>query len=189
VKKYLGPALKVAQYSAGKQNDDGSWDYGELSTQRWVDNFHTGYNLCALQSISKYAGTLEFEVNARRGFEFYKNQFFREDGAPKYFHNRVYPLDIHSVAQSIITLLELKDLDNSNVELVHSVVGWAMKHMWDEKGYFYYQVLSRFKNKISYMRWSQAWMLLALSCLVEESDQGDTTRAAESHNVQTEVMR
>ena len=51
-KKFLEPALKVARYSAAKQHDDGSWDYGESPTQRWVDNFHTGYNLCALRSIS-----------------------------------------------------------------------------------------------------------------------------------------
>jgi hypothetical protein len=40
-------------------------------------------------------------------------------------------------------------------------------HMWDEQGYFYYQVLPYYKNKIPYMRWSQAWMLLAVSTLLE----------------------
>ena len=37
----------------------------------------------------------------------------------------------------------------------------------DERGYFYYQVTPYYKNKISYMRWSQAWMLLALSTLLQ----------------------
>jgi hypothetical protein len=40
--------------------------------------------------------------------------------------------------------------------------------MWSEKGYFYYQVLPLIKNRIAYMRWSQAWMLLALSMLLSE---------------------
>jgi len=171
-KKYLERALKVARYSAAKQQHDGSWGYGELSTQRWVDNFHTGYNLCALRTIGRWAGTADFEPHIRRGLEFYRNHFFREDGAPKYFHNRTYPIDIHSVAQSIITLLELKGLDGGNVEQARALFKWAMENMWDQQGYFYFQVHSLYKNRISYMRWSQAWMLLALSALLENHCQG-----------------
>ncbi len=166
-KKFLEPALRVARYSAARQHNDGSWDYGDLSTQHWVDNFHTGYNLCALRSICRSAETSEFESHIRRGFEFYRKHFFREDGAPKYFHDRTYPFDIHSVAQSIITLLALRDLDEGSVNLALSVYGWAMNHMWDEQGYFYYQVLPFLTNKICYMRWSQAWMLLALATILE----------------------
>jgi len=170
--KFFEPALKVARYSAAKQHDDGSWDYGEHATQRWVDNFHTGYNLCALRSICQYAGTSEFEHYIRRGFEFYRNHFFRDDGTAKYFHDQIYPIDIHSVAQSIITLLAFKDLDKDNVSLAHAVFRWAMTNLWDEKGYFYYQVFPFFTSKIPYMRWSQAWMLLALSTLLGEFDKG-----------------
>jgi hypothetical protein len=173
-KKFLDPALKVARYSAAKQHEDGSWDYGELPTQRWADNFHTGYNLCALRSISQYVEASEFEAPIRRGFEFYRTHFFTEDGASKYFHNRTYPIDIHSIAQSIIMLLAFKDLDGNNVSLAHAVFRWAMAHMWDERGYFYYQVLPFGTNRISYMRWSQAWMLLALSTLLEHCDPAAT---------------
>jgi len=169
-RKFLDPALRVSRYSAARQHDDGSWDYGEFSTQRWVDNFHTGYNLCALRSIARYAGTSEFASNLRHGFGFYREHFFREDGAPRYFHNRTYPIDIHSVAQSIITLLELKDFDACNVELARSVFGWALNKMWDKQGYFYYQVHPWHTNRISYVRWSQAWMLLALVTLLEDCD-------------------
>jgi hypothetical protein len=170
-KKFLEPALKVTQYSAAKQHADGSWYYGEWPGERWVDNFHTGYNLCALQSICKYADTSEFEAHIRRGFEFYKYHFIREDCAPKYFHDRTYPIDIHSVAQSIITLLEFKNFGDGIAKLAHSVIKWTMTHMWDDRGYFYYQVLPFRTTKIPYTRWSQAWMLLALSTLLEECDQ------------------
>ena len=168
-KRFLEPALRAARYSAARQRLDGSWDYGELPTQNWVDNFHTGYNLCALQTVGRCAGTLEFDENVRRGLEFYRDHFFTREGAPKYFHDRTYPVDVHSVAQSIITMLELRDVDKSNVNLADSVLTWAMNNMWDEKGYFYYQVLPFFTNKVSYMRWSQAWMLLALSMLMEQN--------------------
>ncbi len=166
-RKYLGPALKVVRYSAGRQRQDGSWGYGEAGTQTWVDNFHTGYNLTALRSISQYAATVEFETHIQRGFDFYRGHFFQEDGAPKYFHNQTYPVDIHSVAQSILTLLTFKDLEG-NLDLAQAVFRWAMARMWDEQGYFYYQVLSLYTSKIPYIRWSQAWMLLALSALLNE---------------------
>ncbi len=168
--KFLGPALRVARFSAARQHEDGSWDYGEEPTQRWIDNFHTGYNLCALRSLSRYAETTEFEACVRRGFEFYRAHFFRRDGGVRYFHDRTYPVDIHCVAQSIITLLALKDLDPSNLLLAHRVFRWAMTHMWDERGFFYYQVLRLCTNRTSYMRWSQAWMLLAISQLSAESN-------------------
>ncbi len=167
-KRFLEPALKVARYSVTKQREDGSWDYGESSTQGWVDNFHTGFNLCALRALSQYAGTSEFDSHIRRGFDFYRDHFFREDGAPRYFHNRTYPIDIHSVAQSIITLLAFKDLDENNAKLADAIFKWAMTHMWDEQGYFYYQVLPFSTIKIPYIRWSQAWMLLAISKLLGE---------------------
>jgi hypothetical protein len=166
-KKFLAPALTAARYSAGKQHDDGSWDYGEASTQQWVDNFHTGYNLCALRDIGRYGETDEFEPHIRKGFEFYLKNFFLKNGAPKYFHNRTYPVDVHSVAQSIITLLTLKDYDTSSAQLAHAVFTWAMTTMHDTHGFFYYQAYPLFRIKISYMRWSQAWMLYALSILAQ----------------------
>src|SRR6266851_2522850 len=168
--KFLGPAMRVARYSAAQQHMDGSWYYGEGPSQQWIDNFHTGYNLCGLQAICRDTGTNEFESCILRGFEFYRSHFFREDGAAKYFHDRTYPLDVHCVAQSIITLLAFRHLDPGNVPLAHSVFRWAMNHMWDERGFFYYRVLRLGTIRTSYMRWSQAWMLLALSELMRESD-------------------
>jgi len=161
-KKFLDPALNAARYAAEQQQPDGYWFYGELPSQRWVDNFHTGYNLGALRSISRDAGTNEFDERIRRGLAFYKNHFFREDGAPRYFHNRTYPIDTHCAAQAIISLVEFKDLDPGNIPLAESVLRWTMKHMWDDRGFFYYRLLRTCKIKTSYMRWTQVWMFLAL---------------------------
>ena len=171
--KYLEAALKVAQYSVAKQHEDGSWDYGESHTQRWADNFHTGYNLCALQTICKNAATSEFEPQIKRGFAYYKKHFFTKDGVAKYFHNKIYPIDIHSIAQSMITLMTFRELDCSAVNIAHAVYRCAITNMWDEQGYFYYQAHRYYRNRISYMRWSQAWMLLALSTLLEDYNQKD----------------
>jgi hypothetical protein len=182
-KKYLDPALRAARYSATQQRADGGWDYGEGPKQRWIDNFHTGYNLCALRDICRYAETTEFEERIRRGLEFYKAHFFREDGAVGYFHDCTYPLDAHCVAQSMITLIALRDAHPDNVPLADSVYQWAMKHLWDDRGFFYYRILRFCTIRTSYMRWTQAWMFLALATLLEsDSSQQQPQRQTASVN-------
>jgi hypothetical protein len=166
--KFLQPALMAARYSVSRQNDDGSWYYGELPTQRWIDNFHTGYDLVALDDIGRYLRTDEFVGPVQRGFRFYREHFFRDDGAARYYHDRDYPIDSHCVAQSLITLATLKALDAGSGPLARAVIDWALAHLWDGGGYFYYQANLRFTNKLSYMRWTQAWMLLALSKFLRE---------------------
>jgi hypothetical protein len=189
--KYLAPALSAALYSVRCQRLDGSWVYGESARYAWVDNFHTGYNLCALRSIGNHLHSTQFDQPLRRGFEFYRHQFFRDDAAPNYFHNRTYPIDVHCVAQSIITLLELKDLGSDpgmesrlqpvssspakssnahcdNITLARRVFSWALANLWDDDGYFYHQKLPFGTIKIPYMRWGQAWMLVASSLLLEQ---------------------
>jgi hypothetical protein len=165
--RFLAVAFQAARYSSSRQTEDGAWTYGELPTQQWIDNFHTGYNLCALRDIGAYASTTEFDGNVQRGYRFYIDHFLHEDGAAKYFHDKVFPIDVHCVAQSIITLVELKSLHPRSVEKAQRVCDWALSHMWDRDGYFYYRILPFCKIKTSYMRWGQAWMLLALATLLE----------------------
>lgn len=168
--RLINNALQVARYSASRQKQDGSWDYGENDTQHWVDNFHTGYNLCALQDIKNYTGADEFDHIIKKGFNFYIEHFFRQDGAPKYFHNKAYPLDVHCVAQSIITLLRFRDLSTDSASLALSVFHWSLSNLQNPNGYFYYQITPYYRNRISYIRWTQAWMLLALTILWEHNE-------------------
>jgi hypothetical protein len=168
------PAFRVARASASRQAPNGSWAYGEGASQGWVDNFHTGYNLCALRSIVRDTGTEEFDACIGRGFAFYRDHFFCPDGSVRYYHDRDYPKDIHCIAQALITLITLADLDASNWALAKTVLRWALEHMWDERGFFYYRVLWTKTIRTSYMRWSQAWMLLALAMMVEHAVLEDT---------------
>jgi hypothetical protein len=163
----IEPALGVARASASKQAPDGSWAYGEGKSQGWIDNFHTGYNLCALRSIARHTGTAEFDERIERGFAFYRDHFFCSDGSVRYYHDRDYPKDIHCVAQALITLITLGDLDPSSRTLAQSALRWALERMWDESGFFYYRVLRTLTVRTSYMRWSQAWMLLAMATMAE----------------------
>jgi hypothetical protein len=107
------------------------------------------------------------------GEEFYRTRFILDDGRPRYFHNRTYPIDIHCIAQSILTMVCLRDLHPGNLALANKVFEWALRNMLSEDGYFYYRSYGVFKNRISYMRWSQAWMALAIAALIEASGAKD----------------
>lgn len=162
---FLEHASAAVRFSVRRQLPDGSWPYGEDRTQQWTDNFHTGYNLVALKRFSGFSGTDEYRENIGKGLAFYLDNFFTDSGMPKYYHNSLYPIDIHSVAQSIITLVEFREMRVGNLDLSLKNFAWALKEMRSDDGYFYYQVQRSYKNRIPYVRWSQAWMLLSLSVL------------------------
>lgn len=152
---------------ANVQRDDGAWIYGELSIQSWVDSFHTGYNLECIGQYQKYSEDTSFQMNLDKGLKYYLNNFFLKDGTPKYYDNKIYPIDIHAPAQLIATLYQLNVLKENKV-LVDSVLNWTIKNMQDQKGYFYYQLKQGVSSRIPYMRWAQAWMFYALSFYLRE---------------------
>lgn len=141
---------------------DGSWVYGMLPVQGWIDSFHTGYNLDGLIAYQENTGDMAFAENIERGFDFYIKNFFNEDGSPKYYHNQQYPIDIHCPGQLFVTLHRLGKFDEYR-ELAAKVLEWTIKNMQDGRGYFYYQLKKGVSSKISYMRWSNAFMFNALS--------------------------
>ncbi len=165
--------LKTAKESiiacSNVQRKDGSWIYGELSSQNWVDSFHSGFNLECIFDYQKYSGDFSFQPNLDSGLNYYLSNFFLENGTPKYYDNKVYPIDIHAPAQLIVTVYKLGRL-KENKKLINKVLNWTIKNMQDpQNGYFYYQLKKGISSKIPYMRWAQAWMFYALSYkLLEE---------------------
>ena len=157
--------IKVAKGSVqavvNAQEEDGSWVYGELEIQSWKDSFHTGFNIECLSEYMKYSGDRSIDLAVQKGLKYYLKNFFTDNGVPKYYHNKTYPIDIHSPAQLVVTLASL-GLIQDEVSLVQKVLNWTIGNMQSSEGYFYYQIKSRFTTKIPYMRWSQAWMAHSL---------------------------
>lgn len=161
----LGAALlgrrDCLEFSVNRQRADGSWWYGEAVNQRWIDNFHTGYNLVALKEYENRTGDRSFADSAERGFAFWERTFWRADGAPRYYHNGDHPLDTHGSAQGILTYLAF-----GRVEQARQAARWAVENMWDKRGFFWYQRGRYGTNRMCYMRWTQAWMYHALGELL-----------------------
>ncbi|MEW6732827.1 MAG: hypothetical protein AB1489_15995 [Acidobacteriota bacterium] len=156
-------AVEAARFSIARQAADGSWPYGTAPFQSWIDSFHTGFNLISLDAVVRYCHMPSWQEALARGWQFYNLHFFLADGTPKYYHNKLYPIDIHAAAQAMVTFARLEHLSSNTRERLASVADWALSHMWDKEGYFYFQRLPRWTNKIPYMRWAQAWMAYALA--------------------------
>lgn len=150
------------------QKENGAWVYGMLPVQSWVDSFHTGYNLDGLIAYQELTGDMKYNHFIENGFKYYIDNFFEDNGTPKYYDNKMYPIDIHCPGQLFVTLHRLGKFDEYQ-ELASKVLDWTVKHMQDKKGYFYYQLKPGISSKISYMRWSNAFMFQALSCYLLES--------------------
>lgn len=148
---------------ASAQQSDGSWLYGELPVQNWIDSFHTGYNLEALQSYQDLTGDTTFQEHITKGSAFYTKNFFLEDGTPKYYHNKTYPIDIHCPAQLFVTLNRLNQFD-AHKELAEKVLNWTIEHMQDKKGYFYYQLKKASVQK--YRTCAGATLLCFMPCRI-----------------------
>lgn len=159
-------ARAAIQYSCASQLPDGSWYYGQDSRYHWIDSFHTAYNLEALKCYIDATGHLRYKANLDLGTEFYCRNFFLQDGTPKYYYDRVYPIDIQCAATAIDTLCYLEEGDGSKIQLAAKVADWTIQNMQDPSGYFYYRRLRWKKVKIPTVRWGQAPILNALAHLL-----------------------
>jgi len=163
-------ARRSAAFCCKNQRADGSWSYGTLPFHSWIDNFHTGYNLECLETYRRISGDADFDEALKKGFDFYIENFFTQDGIPKYYDRAVFPIDPHNTAQFVITLSRLGRFEEYRAT-IDKVLRWTIDNMQNEKGYFYYQRTARFTNRIPYIRWTQAWMFYALTEYIKQIKQ------------------
>lgn len=163
--EYLDLAAASVRACCADQHPDGSWAYGVKPVTSWIDSFHTGYNLDGLIAYQEITGDKSFAPNIERGLKFYLENFFLPDGSPKYYHDRQYPIDIHCPGQLVMTLARLHRYAESR-DTVHRTLSWTFTNMLSPKGFFYYQLKKGLSSKISYMRWSNAFMFCALATAI-----------------------
>jgi hypothetical protein len=181
-------AMRAARFVVRRQRADGSWAYGGKEHQSWADNFHTAFVLTSLSRIIDAVGTepgadrgsragspvvdatgltQDLEAALRRGYQFWQERFFLNNGWPKYYPDRLYPADAHSAASAIVTLVELRGWIPGALLLADKIAEWAITNLRDDHGFFYYQRRRFHTVRIPYMRWSEAWMVYALARLLE----------------------
>ncbi len=159
-------ASRAVNFVVEGQNPDGSWFYsdprGKGGLITTIDNRHSGFVLEHLKIAADILGDAAIEKAIERGWTYYKQVLF--DGPiPKWSPTQTYPVDIHDVAQAIITLLQLGQLDWAT-----QVTRFALDNLFDGNNQFFYKLFANGQvNKTVFIRWGQAWMFKALGLFSE----------------------
>ena len=157
---WTGAARSTLGYVAARQRPDGSWPYALGDTRAWADHFHTCYNLDGLDEYGQLTGDGTFAETVRKGFDYDRTHFFRDDGAPRYYDNETFPIDATCCGQALLTLARFGDADQAR-----RTGAWILENMALPEGAWKYQIGRRREVRIVYVRWSVAWILAGLARL------------------------
>jgi hypothetical protein len=160
--------IKACNFVLSRQKKDGSWFYSEdpeKHIERYQIDFHQGFILESLDTIQQLISLPDIKIQEaiERGLHFYRYNQFTDDGKAYFRLPALFPIDIHHIAQGILTFSRFSSHDPSYLPFSYVIAGWAFDNMFCRKGYFYYRKNRLLVNRVSYIRWSQAWMLLAFS--------------------------
>ncbi|HET7843050.1 MAG TPA: hypothetical protein VFL14_02800 [Xanthomonadales bacterium] len=160
----LDPAARLVRYVVRRQTDAGAWWYTDPPGDSPIghDNYHTGFILDALWRWMAATGDRQYEDAYYRGLRFYAERLFMPDGAPRWMSDREFPYDVHGAAQGILTFARH---EAEYPGFADRVAGWALAHLYDPEGRFYYQRTRRYTKRFTFMRWCNGWMARALAHL------------------------
>lgn len=166
-------AGKAVSFVLGRQNEDGSWAYGDGEQWKWTDGLHTGFVLESLGSISGFLGTGEWDGSIEAGLEYYRTRLFDDDWTARYYPGDRYPLDPHSFAQGALTFLALSRFSHCPPpETAAAILRRGIELLWDDRrNGFVFRQGRWVRNRTVHMRWSQAWMFRAI-CSYLSSGEG-----------------
>ena len=165
-------ARSAVEYTCSRQRPDGSWWYGEDPKYHWIDNFHTGYVLDSLKRYLDSTGDETFRPHFQRGLRYFLNTFIRPDGAPAYYHDKTYPIDIQCAAQAIETMAFCAADDAECLALARKVAAWTIMNMQSPDGHFYFRRYPLLTARTAYIHWGQATMYKALAMLLSRAQPG-----------------
>lgn len=159
---------KALNYTINQQNPNGSfyyYGYPEKVMSK-IDHFHTGFVILSLKHIWENNREKRVYQSLKKCFKHYLDELFL-NGIPKFRPSTFYPVDIHSLTVAIITLANMKSWDSRVPYYLKSTIEYALNEFQDTTGYFYYSIEKigpiKWKVKFPYIRWAEAWMLLALT--------------------------
>jgi polysaccharide biosynthesis protein VpsJ len=171
---YTQIAERAVKFTVRDQLPNGAWYYGSHPRWHWVDSFHTAYNLEAIDSYIQGSGDTKFQPSLQKGYKFFVDTFFEEDGRPRYYDYKTSPLDIQCASQAIQTLVNLHELDPRSLAIAEKVALWTIANMQDPTGFFYYRKYPMITNKTPTLHWGQSTMMAALAILLQHQHAAST---------------
>jgi hypothetical protein len=144
------------------QRRNGSWPYAEGEGHGWVDNFHTGY---VLEGLAVCDTVLPVRSQLDRGVEYWERELFLPDGTPKYFAERIWPIDAHNYAQAIETWLAVVPWRTGALDAAERCAAQLVERMLTPDGHVAFQQRRWWTSTVPYVRWTTAPAFRALARL------------------------
>jgi hypothetical protein len=177
--EWLDLSRRCARYAIRRQQPNGSFYYFGPEERRVaskkvverVDHYHTGFVIRSLLNIAEYTGMRAAKDAACRASTHYLQELF--DGPrPKLMVEATYPIDIHSCSEALLCLSriasDIEKLRDAALRQRSKTLAWILENMWDSRGWFAYRRYRSHSVRIPFMRWGQAWMLRALTEVLED---------------------
>jgi hypothetical protein len=165
------------QFIIHNQNPDGSWYYGRSKKHRYIDGFHTAFNLLSIMQIKNTTSNEQYFSCLEKGLNFYKTALFQKTGHSKikpvryvksftpYNSNIIIKSDLRDAALGMILFEKCKNILPEERTNSYMILEWVRKKLSNKTSGTFYPFHSLFGvTKIPYINY-QAWMLLALSTI------------------------
>lgn len=166
---------RAVAYTLADQRSDGAFEYWgpEDREGSHVDHYHTGFVLRWLTAIHEHTGDPDALAAIKKCYSHYVSNLFGPAGEPRLTDQYPYPTDVHGCAEAILAPVRLLRSFPEGLDVARRSCGWTLNHMRSPHGWFYYRRDENgYCHKIPYLRWGQAWMLLALSRLSSVLERG-----------------
>lgn len=180
-KRDLEDAIKAVTFVAKRQKNSGMWAYSEGGNgkERIQTDFHQGYVIESIYRILKISEQVDafdsslhhiksFPDYILKGLHYYRKKQFDKNGRSFWRLPKKWPVEIHNQAQGIIIFKLFEEIAPEYRNFSQTILKYTIENMQDKNGFFYYQKFPTHTNKIPYMRWSQAWMFLALATIMDD---------------------
>lgn len=161
----ISEARRMIRWVVDQRVPGEAWPYTAPAKASGIgyDNYHTGGILDGIYDYMHVSGDPTFKPVYLEALDFYRRKLFLDNGMARLFSNRTYPIDIHSVAQGILTFVKAASLVGTYLDVAGQIAIWGIRHMQDADGHFYYRKHRWFTRKECLMRWNNSWMAWALS--------------------------
>ena len=173
IQQYIDLGKKAINYTLKEQKSNGSILYwGKQDSKRMklshskLDHYHSGFEIRCLWKISKMLNDKDIYNAYRNYYEFYKQNYI---GIKEIYliPLKKYPINIHGCAEAIICNVIIEDGKYANEKWLINIIEWINNTMLDKDNLYIYEINKflcfKIKTRFKFLRWSQAWMFLALT--------------------------
>lgn len=168
-KNLLETARKQMNFTINHRTPYFAWYYTHPSYKSYIrhDNYHTGGIIDAILEYCEETKDNHYIKIYLKALEFYQNNLFESNGAPRWMSDKKYPYDIHGCAQGIISFKKASCYNKKYLKQAEKIADWTIANLYRlNKHDFIYRKGRIIKYNYSLMRWCNAWMTRALAEII-----------------------